>query len=63
MNKFSTHQIKHPLTSTRSELTDELLLSLEDQAFISSLRPKLDQLLREPSEDVMYTILTFAEAL
>jgi hypothetical protein len=63
MNKFQTHQTKHTFCTNGIEIVDLDILTAEDQLFLRSLRPRLDQLVREPSEDVLCSILTYAELL
>jgi hypothetical protein len=63
MNKFQTHQTKHAICTNRLEVADGHLLVAEDQLLLKALKPRLDQLMREPSEDVLCTILAYAELL
>lgn len=63
MNKFKTHQTKHTFCANCIEVVALEALSAEDQLFLTSLRPRLDQLLREPSENVLCSILAYADLL
>lgn len=63
MNKFKTHQTKHTFCTNCIEVVDLDALSAEDQLFLTSLKPRLDQLIRVPSENVLCSILTFADLL
>lgn len=60
MNNFQTHQTKHAICTNPLEATDGHLLTAEDQQLLINLQPCLDKLRREPSEDVLCTILTYA---
>lgn len=63
MNKFKTHQTKHTFCTNRLEVADGHLLPAEDQLLLTTLRPRLDRLIREPSKEVVYSILAYAELL
>ena len=63
MNKFQTHQTKPSICTNYLEVADGHLLAAEDQLFLKALKPRLDQLLREPSDDVLCTIMAYAELL
>jgi hypothetical protein len=63
MNKFKTHQTKHTFCTNRLEVADGHLLPAEDQLLLTTLKPRLDRLIREPSEEVVYLILAYAELL
>ena len=63
MNKFQTHQTKPNICKNYLEVADGHLLTVEDQLLLKVLKPRLDQLLREPSEDVLYTIMAYTELL
>lgn len=63
MNKFQTHQTKPNICKNYLEVADGHLLAVEDQLLLKVLKPRLDQLLREPSEDVLCTILAYTELL
>ncbi|MCF8319318.1 MAG: hypothetical protein K9H63_03330 [Sphingobacteriaceae bacterium] len=63
MNKFQTHQTKHSICTNYLEVTDGHLLAVEDQLLLKALKPRLDKLLREPSEDVLCTIMAYTELL
>jgi hypothetical protein len=63
MNKLKTHQTKHTFCTNRLDVADGHLLPAEDQLFLTSLKPRLDRLIREPSEEVICTILAYAQLL
>ena len=63
MNKFQTHQTKPNICKNNLEVADGHLLAVEDQLLLKVLKPRLDQLLREPSEDVLYTLMAYTELL